>query len=33
MANGHGTRLIYHINEGLRVIPKEAMDRVTLVLA
>ena len=31
--NGCGTRLVYHIDEGLCVVPEEAMDHVILILA
>jgi hypothetical protein len=32
MRSEGGTCLVYHIDEGLRIIPAEAVDRVTLVL-
>ena len=31
MTGGHRTCLIHHVNKGLRVIPKEATNRVTLI--
>jgi hypothetical protein len=31
--NRCGTRLVYHIDEGLCVVPEEATDRVILILA
>jgi len=33
MTGGDKTCLIYHINKGLCVVPEEATDRVTLILA
>ena len=32
VTSGRRTCLIHHIDEGLRVVPKEATDRVTLIL-
>jgi len=32
MMSGRRTCLIHHIDEGLHIIPKEATDRVTLIL-